>query len=91
MATRRPFENVRFELHDINTPVRWLENTVDFVHARDVSMAVSLPYNMLLFCLYLLGEAVCVLRPGGLFLSGEWEPFPVFNMFISRPAEVILC
>lgn len=42
-----PHDNVRFELHDVNTPVRWLDGTVDFVHARDVSMAVSYLRNTL--------------------------------------------
>lgn len=101
IATRRPHENVQFELHDVNTPVRWLDNTIDFVHARDVSMAVSHLYNILVvWCFHvrnwqffsyltLVQEATRVLRPGGLFLSGEWDPLPAFNTIIQRPNEVL--
>lgn len=39
---RRPLANVQFELHDINNRSRWDDGAIDFVHARSVSMAVSL-------------------------------------------------
>jgi len=72
IATRRPLENVQFEIHDVNTPVRWLDKTIDFVHARNVSMALS-NYQIL------VKEIARVLRSGGLFLSGEWDPLPTFD------------
>lgn len=37
----------------------------------------------------LVGEAARVLRPGGLFLSGEWEPFPIHNATVSQLDNVI--
>lgn len=43
IATRYPPENVRFELRDVNASLPWGENTFDLVHARSVSMAVSVP------------------------------------------------
>lgn len=37
----------------------------------------------------MIAEAARVLRQGGLFLSGEWKPLPVFSTTVARPAEAI--
>jgi hypothetical protein len=42
IATRHPPDNVYFEIADVNEPWRYRNNTFDFVHARSISMAVSL-------------------------------------------------
>lgn len=77
-------------MHNVNEPVRWADNTMDFVHARAIDMTVSIPtmhvYKDTWVKRYLqvsnytafLGEVTRVLRPGGLFLSGEWERGPTF-------------
>ena len=90
ITTRYPLPNVQFEMHNVNEPFRWADNTMDFVHARANDMAVSVPaaYNLFLSIKSkhlqvsdypaMLGEAARVLRPGGLFLSGEWERGPKF-------------
>jgi hypothetical protein len=49
IATRHPLPNVQFELHDVNMPVRWPDNTMDLVHARATDMAVSVPVIYSLF------------------------------------------
>jgi hypothetical protein len=35
-------DNVQFEIHDINEPTRFPENSVELVHARSVSMTVCI-------------------------------------------------
>ncbi|KAJ3727418.1 S-adenosyl-L-methionine-dependent methyltransferase [Lentinula raphanica] len=72
IATRYPEENVRFELHDIGERMRWADQTVDFIHARSIFMTVP-DYSVI------IQEAIRLLRPGGLFLSGEWGQFPAFH------------
>ncbi|EGN94744.1 hypothetical protein SERLA73DRAFT_171168 [Serpula lacrymans var. lacrymans S7.3] len=64
IATREPPANVHFEMADVNRLLRWHDNTMDFVHARSVSLAV-VDYPAM------LREVARVLRPGGLFFSGE--------------------
>ncbi|KAI6113925.1 S-adenosyl-L-methionine-dependent methyltransferase [Pisolithus croceorrhizus] len=56
--------NIHFEIADATQPLRWPDGTMDFVHARNVSMAVA-DYRRT------LSEAARVLRRGGLFFSGE--------------------
>ena len=41
IATRSPPENVQFEIHDVNQPLRWNDNSIDLVHIRNMWMAVS--------------------------------------------------
>ncbi|PSR87015.1 hypothetical protein PHLCEN_2v5273 [Hermanssonia centrifuga] len=65
IATRRPPDNVYFEMADVNQAFRFQAEYFDFVHARAVSMAVR-DYPVL------LDEVARVLRPGGLFLACEW-------------------
>ncbi|KAJ7630121.1 hypothetical protein DFH06DRAFT_1439812 [Mycena polygramma] len=72
IATRYPHPNVQFSMHDVNTPTVWVEGTFDFIHARSVTMAVT-SYPALLI------EVARLLRPRGLFLSGEWGRYPGFH------------
>ncbi|KAI5121468.1 hypothetical protein M0805_003925 [Coniferiporia weirii] len=66
MATRFPADNVQFEIHDINERTRWVDGRFDLVHMRNVSLAV-INYRTII-C-----EIARILRPQGLFLSGEWS------------------
>jgi len=66
-ATRYPPEHVRFECYNIvRNNIRHPNASVDFVHARFLSLGIS-DYPGL------LNEVARVLRPGGLFFSGEWD------------------
>ncbi|KAG0706234.1 S-adenosyl-L-methionine-dependent methyltransferase [Suillus ampliporus] len=64
IATRRPERHVQFEIHDVTRRFRWSDGAMDFVHARNIDLAIT-DYPRL------LQEAARVLRPGGLFFSGE--------------------
>jgi SAM-dependent methyltransferase len=64
IATRRPLPHVQFEIHDITRQFRWNNATMDFIHARNIDLAVT-DYPEL------LREVARLLRPGGLFFSGE--------------------
>jgi len=65
IATRRPPDNVWFEMADINAPLRYDNGAFDVVHARSISMAVYDYSGM-------VDQVARVLRPGGLFLACEW-------------------
>ncbi|KAF9472630.1 S-adenosyl-L-methionine-dependent methyltransferase [Pholiota conissans] len=81
IATRYPPENVQFELTDVNAPLRWANGTFDVVHSRFVDMAV-IDYHKF------AREIARVMRPGGLFVSYEWSPYPAFDPSMPRnPAE----
>ncbi|CCM04092.1 uncharacterized protein FIBRA_06251 [Fibroporia radiculosa] len=69
IQTRHPLPNVYFVIHDVAAGLDYTSGTVDLVHARDISYAVR-NYHQLL-C-----EVMRVLRPGGLFVAGEWAPYP---------------
>lgn len=69
IQTRNPLDNVTFEMHDIADRFRHRNGTVDFVHARDISLCVR-NYPAL------IREVARVLRPGGLFVSCEWDSYP---------------
>ena len=43
IATRYPPRNVQFEMHDIKESFRFDSASIDFVHARMISLAVCLP------------------------------------------------
>ncbi|KAG1724598.1 S-adenosyl-L-methionine-dependent methyltransferase [Suillus lakei] len=64
IATRRPERHVQFEIHDITKRFRWNNGAMDFIHARNIDLAVT-DYPEL------LQEVARLLRPGGLFFSGE--------------------
>ncbi|KAJ7060184.1 S-adenosyl-L-methionine-dependent methyltransferase [Mycena amicta] len=66
IVTRYPLPNVQFSIHDVNTIAPWGPGTFDLVHARSISMAtVNFPA--------LIAESARLLRPGGLFIAGEWS------------------
>ncbi|KAI0032628.1 S-adenosyl-L-methionine-dependent methyltransferase, partial [Vararia minispora EC-137] len=70
IATRYPAPNVRFELADVvAAPLRFADASVDVVHARNTHMTPAAYAR-------LLSEAARVLRPGGLFIAGEWGEYP---------------
>ncbi|KAK7026026.1 hypothetical protein VNI00_015743 [Paramarasmius palmivorus] len=64
--------NVLFEVHDINEQTRFAAGSVDFFHARSVSMTVR-DFGTI------INEAARILRPGGLFFSGEWTRSAAFH------------
>ncbi|KAJ3867835.1 S-adenosyl-L-methionine-dependent methyltransferase [Lentinula novae-zelandiae] len=72
IANRYPDENVQFELHDITEPLRWANSSVDLLHARSIFMTVR-DYSVI------VQEAARIIKPGGIFLSGEWGQFPAFH------------
>ncbi|KDQ11193.1 hypothetical protein BOTBODRAFT_35497, partial [Botryobasidium botryosum FD-172 SS1] len=66
-ATSYPPEHVRFECYNfVQHNIRHPDASVDFVHARFLSLGISNYPG-------LLNEIARVLRPGGLFFSGEWD------------------
>ena len=46
IATRYPPSNVTFEMHDIAEKFRYDPGSIDFVHARSISMAVR-PFSLM--------------------------------------------
>ncbi|EPQ56000.1 hypothetical protein GLOTRDRAFT_41165, partial [Gloeophyllum trabeum ATCC 11539] len=70
IQTRHPDSNVQFEIQDVSQRLRYRDNDFDLVHARCTAFSVRYYYKMIL-------EVARILRPGGLFISGE---------FINRPA-----
>ncbi|EIN05108.1 S-adenosyl-L-methionine-dependent methyltransferase [Punctularia strigosozonata HHB-11173 SS5] len=59
------FENVTFQLGNIMEPLNFANESFDIVHARCISTSVR-DYPEL------LREIARVLKPGGLFIGGEW-------------------
>ncbi|KDQ56028.1 hypothetical protein JAAARDRAFT_180238 [Jaapia argillacea MUCL 33604] len=74
IATRHPPRNVQFEIQDLTEGLRWDNNSIDFVHARSICLAVK-DYPAM------LREVSRILRPGGLFLSCEWR----YAVFLDDP------
>ncbi|KAJ4480857.1 S-adenosyl-L-methionine-dependent methyltransferase [Lentinula aciculospora] len=72
IATRYPDANVQFELHDIGEPMRWANGSVNLIHARSIFMTVR-DYSVI------VQESARMLKPGGMYLSGEWGQFPAFH------------
>ncbi|KAL9708781.1 hypothetical protein Ac2012v2_007935 [Leucoagaricus gongylophorus] len=72
IATRYPLPNVNFELGDIGEEFRWPDATFDFIHGRNISWSVHNYADI-------LPEVIRVLRPGGLYHSGELENAVFFN------------
>ncbi|KZT68563.1 S-adenosyl-L-methionine-dependent methyltransferase [Daedalea quercina L-15889] len=69
IQTRHPHPNVWFEMHDLAQPLGYAPRSVDLIHARDIHLAVrDFPR--------LLNQVVRALRPGGLYISGEWFDSP---------------
>ncbi|KAL0564252.1 hypothetical protein V5O48_017802 [Marasmius crinis-equi] len=65
-------ENVKFEIHDINLPTRFLPGSIDVIHARSISLTVR-DYRTI------INEAARLLRPGGVLFSGEWRRYTAFD------------
>ncbi|KIK66375.1 hypothetical protein GYMLUDRAFT_38182 [Collybiopsis luxurians FD-317 M1] len=80
IATRYPEDNAQFEIHDIGEQTRWAASSVDMVHARSIFMTVR-DYSVI------INEAARILKPGGLFLSGEWGYFPAFYPSFPEAAD----
>ncbi|KAH7882073.1 S-adenosyl-L-methionine-dependent methyltransferase [Phlebopus sp. FC_14] len=79
IATRQPLPNACFEILDATQRLRWDDGTMDFVHARGVALAVP-NYRAM------LREAARVLRPGGIFFSGEIGRYVAFaSGYVSDP------
>ncbi|KAK0446788.1 S-adenosyl-L-methionine-dependent methyltransferase [Armillaria borealis] len=72
IATQYPLPNVDFELHDVGVRTRYQDGSIDLVHARSVSMTVR-DYGEI------IQEVKRILRPGGMFVSGEWGQHPLFH------------
>ncbi|SJL09903.1 uncharacterized protein ARMOST_13284 [Armillaria ostoyae] len=72
IATRYPFPNVTFKLHDVAERTRYQDGSIDLVHARSVFMTVR-DYGKI------IQEVKRILRPGGMFVSGEWGQHPSFH------------
>ncbi|TFK29192.1 S-adenosyl-L-methionine-dependent methyltransferase [Coprinopsis marcescibilis] len=72
IATRYPPRNVEFFMFDVNTTLDWEDETFDLIHARDISLAVH-------DCEHTIYEAFRLLKPGGLFISVEWDRNPAFH------------
>ncbi|KAG6374230.1 S-adenosyl-L-methionine-dependent methyltransferase [Boletus reticuloceps] len=78
ISTRRPHSNANFEILDVTQPLRWADGVMDFVHARSKQIA-NYPA--------MLREAARVLRPGGMFFSGEIGRYVAFAPgYPSNPA-----
>jgi len=67
-ATSFPPEHARFECYNLEEGLRRHDASVDFVHARFLSLGIG-PNTYPT----LLREIARVLRPGGLFYSGEFD------------------
>ena len=93
IQTRYPPENVIFEIADVTNKLNFEDASVDIVHARMTCINVrhfsSLPVQ---FPSHLHGghlqpdaiprflrEIARILRPGGLFLSAEWDTHPTLH------------
>ncbi|CAK5271236.1 unnamed protein product [Mycena citricolor] len=74
IQTRYPPSNVQFFIQDVNalSDAIWDDATFDLIHARSVTMAVTSYPDV-------IAQVARLLRPGGIFLSGEWGLLPAFN------------
>jgi SAM-dependent methyltransferase len=101
IATRQPEPNAQFEIHDITQRFRWKDGTMDFIHARNIDLAVRLyqslhPFHSSVMDLQvtsypaLLQEVARLLRPDGLFFSGEiGRSIDFAHNFSSDPAHQV--
>lgn len=72
IQTRYPPDNVLFEIADVTERLNFEDASVDVVHARMTCLSAdSVPG--------FLREVARILRPGGLFLSAEWDTHPTLH------------
>jgi len=72
IQTRYPPDNVIFEIADVTEGLSFADESVDVVHARMACLSADAVPS-------LLREVARILRPGGLFLSGEWDAHPTLH------------
>ncbi|KAH8989030.1 S-adenosyl-L-methionine-dependent methyltransferase [Lactarius hatsudake] len=72
IQTRYPPENVRFEIADVTERLCFADASVDVVHARMACLSEEAVPGF-------LREVARILRPGGLFLSAEWDAHPALH------------
>lgn len=78
IQTRYPPENVLFEIADVTEGLCFADASVDVVHARMACLnARAVPG--------ILREVARILRPGGLFLSAEWDGYPTLHPSVVGP------
>ncbi|TFK48169.1 S-adenosyl-L-methionine-dependent methyltransferase [Heliocybe sulcata] len=73
IQTRYPPGRAQFEIADITEGLRHESNSFDLVHARCTAFSVTEQRYPIM-----LRDVARVLRPGGLFISGEFRNYPVF-------------
>jgi SAM-dependent methyltransferase len=96
LVPHTPRSNIAFEVYDLYNGIAERSNTFDIVHLRhaDVHVSVSaliviqlwLTYTQLKNPKVLIREIYRVLRPGGLFIFGNWEPSVHEAAVPERPA-----
>ncbi|CAE6440891.1 unnamed protein product [Rhizoctonia solani] len=74
-----PLPNVKFEVYDLYNGIAEQSDTFDMVHLRHAAMHLKNPKA-------LIREVYRVLRPGGIFLFGNWELSAYDASDPSRPA-----
>lgn len=72
IQTRYPPENVRFEIADVTERLGFADASVDVVHARMACLSEEAVPGF-------LREVARILRPGGIFLSAEWDAHPALH------------
>ncbi|KAH6893783.1 S-adenosyl-L-methionine-dependent methyltransferase [Coprinopsis sp. MPI-PUGE-AT-0042] len=80
-STRYPPDNAHFVLDDANRDLDYADGSFHLVHARDTSMAIANHR-------FLIQEVARVLKPGGMFLSVEWDRRPSFPAGTWRHLEI---
>ncbi|KAN0125366.1 S-adenosyl-L-methionine-dependent methyltransferase [Lactarius tabidus] len=72
IQTRYPPNNVLFEIADVTEGLNFKDASVDVVHARMTCLSADTVPGF-------LREVARILRPGGLFLSAEWDTHPTLH------------
>jgi len=72
IQTRYPPDNVLFEIADVTDRLNFEDASVDVVHARMTCLSADAIPGF-------LREVARILRPGGLFLSAEWDTHPTLH------------
>ncbi|KAH6905876.1 S-adenosyl-L-methionine-dependent methyltransferase [Coprinopsis sp. MPI-PUGE-AT-0042] len=80
-STRLPPDNALFVLDDASRELDYADESFHLVHARDASMAIT-NYT------FLIQEVARVLKPGGMFLTVEWDRRPSFPAGSLRHLEI---